>query len=553
MDFTTWDVRNGNAWRDYLNDNQPQNTRLLWRIRYDGEPYDDFMRQFYPRSEPHQWEDTWMVAAVGPVRDNLLCSAWWGIRLTDPKWGLNGTLRAGMGLRVIEPVTGNDWMYWLGEQGGPGGTPLPFALDVGCLRCAAYGQTNSGSSWPNPPGYWHDFTIDYFGPIPDQFQLPTEQDVINWIAAKKISDQAAHPNDFLPDVLSEWRSRLRPDEANYNTSGLDVRLQAQAALWAGDSLRRNPSVGCVPGFIYWSNRRGEHPVTEPSSKTPLDVDSNYSRRPDSGHFSAAWWEGFAQSGGEYVQHTSYVTLSENTPAMLLMAGRNVEGHDPLASPVTAKPFVNPADWVSPILDWMATGNKYLIIDNPACNLLPAGVIGYPQVADLGLPVGGTAYWPIVYPASTTGHAAAANAMLSALGSSISFGELICMSRQGVEAGSPLSETGIDLVQVGSDPLRDGFSPQTIGPLGYGYENQRWGWKLTGGTPLVQATRRVATSFSDLVGYDEVWTCLAVERFANGNVILVGGWEQSWEGCGPFTDGDFNSAIWSNLLAELGAT
>jgi len=67
---------------------------------------------------------------------------------------------------------------------------------------------------------------------------------------------------------------------------------------------------------------------------------------------------------------------------------------------------------------------------------------------------------------------------------------------------------------------------------------------------VQATRRVATSFSDLVGYDEVWTCVAVERFSNGSVILVGGWEQSWEGLGPFTDGDMNSIIWSNLLAEL---
>jgi hypothetical protein len=550
MDFKTWDITTGNAWRDYLNDNQPQNTQLLWRIRYDGEPYDTFMRQLYPRSSFHQWEDTWMIITGGPVRDNLLCSPWWGVRLQGNNWGPNGTTLAGMGFTIADGADGA--FYWKGIWSGvSGGLALPFAIDVGCLRCAKHGQVNSGSSWPNPPGFWHDTTLDYAGSIPDQFQLPTEQDVINWIAAKQISDQALYPGQYLPDVLpSTWRERLRPNESNYNNSGLPARLITQAALWSGDRLRRNPTVGCVPGIISWSNRRGGHPVTEPSSVAPLDADSNYARRVSTGQFSGAWWEGFAQSGGEYVQHTTYVTLSEETPAIVLMGGRNVEGHNPLDDPVNAKVEADPADWVTPIVNWLATGNKYLILDNPACNILPGGVVAYPQVADLGLPAGGQAYWPIVYPSSTTGHAAAANAMLSALGSSMSFGDLICLSRQGEESGSPLSNTSIDLVQVGSDPLRDGFSPQTISALGYGYENQRWGWKISGGTPLVQATRRVAASFSDLTGYDEIWTCVAVERFANGSVILIGGWEQSWEGLGVFTDGAMNSIIWSNLLDEL---
>jgi hypothetical protein len=546
FDFKDWDITSSAAWRDYLTNNQPQKTTLLWRLRYDGEPYDNFMRAEFPRSELHQWAETWQIICGGPVRDNLLCSPTWGVRLAG-RWDAV-TNRTNMYFRQGHTP---DQFYWQGVWGGvDGGLALPFALDIGCLRCARYGQPNSASSWPNPPGYWHDLDFDYAGFVPDHFTLPTEADVIAWLAAKQVADQAAYPGQYLPDpdvLPNTWRSRRRPTESNFDNSGLPVRLIDQAALWAGDELRQNPSVGCVPGIVVWSNRQGPHGS---ASAALQDTDSNYSNRVPTGEFSAAWWEGFAQVTGDCVQHTNYVTLSDQTRAIVLMGGRNVEGHDPLASPVNAKVEAYPADWATPIVNWLANGNKYLILDNPACNILPGGITAYPQVANLGLPGGGTAYWPIVYPSGTTGHAAAANAMLSALGSSIRFGELICMSRQGVEAGSPLSETGIDLAQVGSDPLRDGVPPQTLGPLGYGYENQRWGWKLSGGTPLVQATRRVATSFSDLVGYDEVWTCVAVERFPNGSVILVGGWEQSWEGLGPFTDGDMNSIIWSNLLAEL---
>jgi hypothetical protein len=541
IDFLDFDIRTGSDWRGYLNDNQPQNTSLLWRIRYDGEPYDDFMRAEFPRSALHQWAETWQIICGGPVRDNLLCSPTWGVRLAG-RWDLV-TNRTGM---FFSQGHSPDQFYWHGVWAGvTGGLALPFALDIGCLRCARYGQPNSASSWPNPPGYWHDLDFDYAGFVPDHFTLPTKADVIAWIAAQLAADQAAYPGQYLPDVLpNTWRSRLRPTESNFDNSGLPVRLIDQAALWAGDELRQNPSVGCVPGIVVWSNRQGPHG----SSVAALqDTDSNYSHRVPTGEFSAAWWEGFAQVTGDCVQHTTYVTLSDQTRAIVLMGGRNVEYHNPGDPVLNAKWSANPADWVDPLVDWLATGNKYLIIDNPACNILPGGVIAYPT------PIFGT--WAGTWPSATTDHAASANAMLSALGSSLQFGDLVDMTALGSELGIfslspwPNYDAPIYLDGVGSDPLQSGFYHQALAPLGYlPSEDSRFAWKISGGTPLVQATRLQSTSFSD-PGHDETWTCVACERFPNGSVILIGGWEGSHSGLGPFCS-EMQTTIWNNLLAEL---
>jgi hypothetical protein len=491
-DFTgDLDIRNYPGYIAALTDGQPVNTASLWRIRYN--PDQAFVEWLtdnkiqlegsgpYAAYYPYSSES---VTMEGPIREGLVYgfdAEYSAVISPSPEMVFPGTANLKY-WNTNGSAIQNDWTFedWPGNP-----VSLPWVLETGCTRCCCMDTAN----WPRHTRFYYDPEVRYF---------------------------PGSPGGNGGSIVNPAESTLTSAAVN-GCSNAMTGEGSKSIYWPGDSEEPNHAPVCPPVCMVWEN--GARPGSGSPSNTAygLGPSKEYPGSPDpatppkayqiaTNIVATSWQSGWT---GRVYSHDGFTGLHGNVPAARSTRGDaaeiddipclflvNTAGMRGDGNMVFAYTFGFVTADVQWLIDWLALGDKTLLIDTP---------IYFSDQASVGA---GISFGP-----------PNANLFLSAIGSGMT---LTDMPRP--DGGAPTWRRMIvestETHSLAIDPeqlLQVDWVPGSPGSMKTGdifVELTNYG--IDGGTPLFQA--RLQASGTPYIDYATV-PVVSIEETGTNRIIL----------------------------------